>query len=167
MNRITAILGAGAVLDFDFGDLLRPSTQNITEAILDIEVRNVNGQRTKLIKDVYDRLQERGFEKQNPTITPYAKEIVNKIDFEQLFHVLEELKSYNTRWKSEWVSPTIYPPLAAFCMGNFERDTIEYERALIKAEDKICQIIIDYDTRFVKNGREKWYREFWKRNQNY
>lgn len=77
MDRITAILGAGAVLDFDFGNLLRPSTANITNAILDIEVQNVDGQKTKIIKDVHDRLQERGFEKQNPEITPYAKEVVN------------------------------------------------------------------------------------------
>lgn len=55
------MLGAGAVLDFDFGNLLRPSTQNITEAILDIEVMNYEGRATKLIKDVHDRLQERGF----------------------------------------------------------------------------------------------------------
>lgn len=167
MDRITAILGAGAVLDFDFGNLLRPSTANITNAILDIEVQNVDGQKTKIIKDVHDRLQERGFEKQNPEITPYAKEVVNKIHFEHLFHVLEELMSYNSVWKNEWISPSIYPPLAAFCNGDFERDTIEYERALFKAETKILQIITDYDNLFSRSGdRERWYKDFWKQNPN-
>lgn len=165
MNRITTILGAGAVLDFDFGNLLRPTTQNITDAILDIEVQNVDGQTTKLIKAVHDRLQDRGFEKRNPEITPYAKEVVNKIHFEHLFHVLEELMSYNSIWKSEWILPSIYPPLAAFCKGDFERDTIEYERALIKSEDKILQIITDYDNQFSEStDKERWYKEFWKRN---
>lgn len=165
MHRITTILGAGAVLDFDFGNLLRPSTQNITEAILDIEVMNYAGRATKLIKDVHDRLQERGFEKQNSAITPYSKEVVNKIHFEHLFHVLEELMSYNSVWKNEWISPDTYPPLAAFCNGDFERNTIEYERALIKAENKILKIITDYDNRFAEEDREKWYKDFWKLNR--
>ncbi len=167
MNRITTILGAGAVLDFDFGNLLRPSTANITDAILDIEVQNVDGVNTKLIKDVHNRLQERGFEKQNPVITPYATEVVNKIHFEHLFHVLEELMSYNSVWKNERISPSIYPPLAAFCKSDFMHDTVEYERALFKAEEKILQIITDYDSMFTENAdRERWYKDFWKRNQN-
>lgn len=166
MNRITTILGAGSVLDFDFGSLLKPSTQNITKAILDIEVQNVDGMASKLIKDVHDRLQERGFEKQNTAITPYAKEVVNKIHFEHLFHVLEELMSYNSVWKNEWISPEIYPPLAAFCLNDFSRDTIEYERALIKAEERILEIISAYDCQFREDEqRELWYKEFWKRNQ--
>lgn len=167
MNRITAILGAGAVLDFDFGNLLRPSTQNITEAILNIEVQNVDGQKTKLIKDVYDRLLECGFERQNLARAPYAKEVVNKINFEHLFHVLEELMSYNSVWKNEWISPSIYPPLAAFCKSDFDRDTIEYDRALINAENRILQIIADYDNQFARNvKKEQWYRDFWRCNHN-
>lgn len=167
MNRITTILGAGAVLDFDFGDLLIPSTRNITDAILDIEVQNIDGLMSKLIKAVYDRLQERGFERQNPAIAPYAKEVVNKINFEHLFHVLEELMSYNNIWKNEWISPSIYPPLAAFCNGDFERDTIEYELSLFKAENKILQIVTDYDNMFSESvGREQWYKDFWRCNQN-
>lgn len=167
MKRITAILGAGAVLDFDFDNLLSPSTQNITEAILDIEVQNVDGQSIKLIKAVHDRLQERGFEKQNPMITPYAKEDVNKIHFEHLFHVLEELMSYNSIWKNEWISPSVFPPLAAFSKGDFERDTIEYVQALINAENRIIQIITGYDNLFSESAdRERWYKDFWRCNQN-
>lgn len=121
---------------------------------------NYEGRATKLIKDVHDRLQERGFEKQNSAITPYSKEVVNKIHFEHLFHVLEELMSYNSVRKNEWISPDIYPPLAAFCNSDFERNTIEYERALIKAENKILKIITDYDNRFAEKDREKWYKDF-------
>lgn len=165
MSRITTILGAGAVLDFDFGNLLIPSTHNITEAILDIEVQNVDGIMTKIFKDVHDRLQERGFEKQNLAITPYSTEVVNKIHFEHLFHVLEDLMSYNSVWKNEWISPSTYPPLAAFCKSDFSRDSIEYERALFKAEDKILQIITDYDIRFAEDAdREQWYKNFWRSN---
>lgn len=75
--------------------------------------------------------------------------------------------SYNSVWKNEWISPSIYPPLAAFCNGDFERDTIEYERALFKAEIKILQIITDYDSLFSRSGdRERWYKDFWKQNPN-
>lgn len=39
LKRTTVILGAGAVLDFDFSEITFPSTSNITDKIVDIKVQ--------------------------------------------------------------------------------------------------------------------------------
>jgi len=50
-DRTTVILGAGAILDLKFGDgLMKPTTANITEAVMDIEAEDADGNSYKIIK---------------------------------------------------------------------------------------------------------------------
>lgn len=53
-NRTTAILGAGAVLGFDFGDLLKPTTSNITQVVVQQRIQDFDGNESDLIKQIYN-----------------------------------------------------------------------------------------------------------------
>lgn len=167
MERITSIIGAGAVLDFDFQqDEIKPTTENITQEMCKIEVPGVDGAMKKLVKNVYVRLKEAHYETPNPKICPEAVRIINPINFETLFHVVENMMSYSSIWKDEWISPFIFPPVAAFveCKEQFAKyETEEYHRALVRMENRICEIVGTYDTKFADEGYAVWYKNFWNR----
>jgi len=52
LERTTVILGAGAVLDFDFSEITFPSTSNMTEKIIDIKVQGLDVEKSDLISVV-------------------------------------------------------------------------------------------------------------------
>lgn len=167
MERITTILGAGAVLDFDFQpDEIVPRTDIITEEVDKILIKDfMDGQRKPLVKFVHQALKEAHYETQNPARTPEAREIINPINFETLFHVFESLLSLSSVWKDEWISPKVFPPIAAFvdCKESFEKyNTTLYHMALVRMENRICEIVDSYDTKFAtKKEYAAWYKNFW------
>ena len=76
MNRITAIVGAGAILDFDLPeDIKKPSTRYITDEVVALEIKDpISENPITEIKEAYDLLK---------------KEYPVQPHFEMLFHVLE------------------------------------------------------------------------------
>jgi len=171
MERITVLIGAGAILDFDFNrEELIPSTGNITELVDEIKVHGVDGKEKTVVKEIHKWLKDAHYETQNPARCPEARESINTINFETLYHVIENLYSFNSVWKDEWILPKIFPPVAAFvdCKQQFaEYQTEEYHRSLVAMENKICEIIGEYDTRFLENKEYAlWYRTFWRKFPN-
>lgn len=57
-NRITTIIGAGAVLDFDFQGKFIPTTNNITKELLKITVKGLDRDNVYLIREIYDCIFE-------------------------------------------------------------------------------------------------------------
>jgi len=167
-NRIIALLGAGAVLDFDFDELKvkhKPATCVITDELAKICVKDVEGNSVALIEELVRLYKEANFETQNPAITPmarYGKR--NPINFEVVLHILEELQSYSSVWKNEWISPAVVPPMAAFVKAKLNYDTVVYSRSIDESVRVITRIIEEYDETFRKTDKESWYREFWKSN---
>ena len=166
MERITIILGAGAVLDFDFQpNEIKPTTENITDEMDKIKVQSIKGgDDIYIVKEIHSALKDANYETQNPARCPEARAIINPINFETLFHVIENLMSYSSVWKDEWISPFIFPPVAAFveCKERFTKyETAEFHRALVMMENRICEIVGIYDTKFADEGYAVWYKSFW------
>ena len=55
-DRITAILGAGAVLDFDFSGIEIPTTSNITKICAEQKVQGLDIEEIDLIKQIYNKI---------------------------------------------------------------------------------------------------------------
>lgn len=51
-NRTTAIIGAGAILDFDFNGMVTPSTRNITDDVVGLKIQGFALDELDLIKQV-------------------------------------------------------------------------------------------------------------------
>jgi hypothetical protein len=52
--RTTTILGAGAVLDFDFNGIEKPTTSNITKICTEQKVQGWDVEEIDLIRQIYD-----------------------------------------------------------------------------------------------------------------
>lgn len=162
-DRTTVILGAGAILDLKFGDgLMKPTTANITEAVMDIEAEDADGNSYKIIKILTDAVEEKLHKLQ------HGKEY--KLNFEDIFHILESCLTNSFAWHSDILDPSIYPLMAALCDPATDyafKDEILYWRAMAKMIVRILNIIHEYDSVFG-TGRldEQWYIDFWKSNSN-
>lgn len=56
-KRVTSILGAGAVLDFDFEGETLLSASNITRKVVGQTIQGLDGEESDLIKQVYDKIE--------------------------------------------------------------------------------------------------------------
>lgn len=158
-RRTTTILGAGAVLDFDFQGKTAPTTWNITNKLLNQTIQGLEEDSVDLIQQIYNSLVE-NVRKAYINLHPSIKHYDPQINFEQLFDVIETLASYNTAWQKEG-----YPfPLDCFFISpKVHYHSIEYFRALETMVKTILDIINAYNDDFAQNGdKELWYRNFWK-----
>ncbi len=55
-NELNSSFRRRPILDFDFGGRVRPSTHNITDAIVGLKIQGFDQDRIDLIKQVYDIL---------------------------------------------------------------------------------------------------------------
>lgn len=158
-NRTTTIIGAGAVLDFDFHGKSIPTTNNITKKLLDITVQGLDIDKINLIREVYDCI----FENAKKSYCNFHPEIRNykpNINFEELFDVIETLASYNIAWMKEGYG---FPLVSSLVSPNIHYQSIEYDRALKAMLKAILDIVNDYNSDFIKDAeKELWYRNFWK-----
>lgn len=162
MKRITAIVGAGAVLDFDYsynGDK-KPTTAYITDSVKDLKVERNDHQESDLICKVYKTVV-----KEMTSI--YRKRGLRKeyiLNFEELYYLIESLQSY-TETDIEYFDPYGRAPLSALLSIKEELvpySHVEYSRSLGEINRKITYIIDQYDTHFRKYPEsEQWYRRFW------
>lgn len=157
-RRVTAILGSGSVLDFDFGGLLYPTTSNITQQVVEQKIQGLNEDESDLIKLIYDRLVEASrteYLRTHPAVRHYEPQIT----FEDLFDVIETLHSYSSTWKHEHYP---FPLISSLVESDIDYPPVDYYRAMVAIVKKIIEIVSAYDKKFGEVEREEWYKEFWK-----
>ena len=157
-KRVTSIVGAGAVLDFDFEDKTFPSTANITQKVVGQTIQGLDGEEFDLIKQVYDKIVESSrseYLRMHPAVRNYTP----NISFEDVFDVIETLHSYSGAWRHEHYP---FPLVSALVKSDFDYPSVYYYRAMIAIVEKIIEIVSVYDKQFREDGREMWYKNFWK-----
>ena len=104
-KAVTIIVGAGAVLDFKHKGII-PSVKNITEEVLKLPIRKVDGSDWLLINELYNHIFCRLKEVGNPDTKKF---IYPQINFEDLLHVLEMCLTYSSCWHDEFVQWSSFP----------------------------------------------------------
>lgn len=150
----TILLGAGAVLEIG-----APSTKSITQEItkpnkyLNYGTTDIYGKIPyyTAITKVYNRLKEK-----------YPSEP----NFEQIFHVLEMLESYNRVWSHECRNTNIYPVISPFIVPEtniVSHGEWDYLSSLVEqCKLDIMKMIYTYDSMYKnQQGNNKWYENFW------
>ena len=159
-NEVTIIVGAGAVMDFDH-EALPPSVKNITEEVLKLGIRRVEGGDRPLLREIYDHVV-----KKLKKISEINHHTPPQISFENLLHVIEMCIAYSGCWRKEYLSWLAYPEFGTLIRPNeFLNDvhTYEYIRAAYELQKTVMSIVHQYDASFSENpSTEQWYRSFWK-----
>lgn len=153
MNRITTIVGAGAVLDLGIpNSATRPSTENITNAIRGIKIQNVLTHKAIVeIEEIYQILK---------------KDYPAYPSFELIFHVLEMFMAYGWVWQHPTAMPkttAMFPVFAPFTAPKwlFDRDNVN--QALDSVLLTIMDIVNGYNEPYLAGtDKNMWYRCFWK-----
>lgn len=152
-KRITTIVGAGAILDFDLPDgVKKPTTQYITDEVVGLELKNVlTGKKITEIKDAYNVL------KQGYPTNP---------NFEMLFHVLEMWYAYGWVWTNSInppKNPCMYPVFAPFVKPKQKFDITSLSIAISYFLLKVMDIVNTYNAPYLADSNfNSWYRGFWK-----
>lgn len=163
-HRTTVIIGAGAILDFNFDTITFPSTSNITNIISKLKIEGLYDKESNIISTIYSAVNQIIEKSSNITI-----------NFEELYSLLEHLWTINTiSNKNTDYGSRIYSPRAIPLYGHFvdlqkhiDFPDIEYERALIHIIMTVTNIINQYNQKFEENILyEGWYRQFWKNGVN-
>lgn len=157
-KRTTAILGAGAILDFNFDGQPKPTTKYITESVVDQKIQGYNEIDSDLIRHIYERIIDASraeYLRFHPAVRHYDPPIT----FEDLFEVIETLYSYSGTWKHEHYPFSLISALVNSDLDNY---SVDYERCMHAIIKKIVEIVNAYDELFKKDGREYWYKNFWK-----
>ena len=156
-NRVTMLMGAGAVLDFNLPQVItKPSTENITDAVC--ECIRYDGLCISVINEIRYRLDKLFSDKQ-----------FHKINFEDLLHVLEQLNAYKFCWDDSETPNRDIPPFAPFTkcnVGSSLNDLNEIMRRYIRI---IMGIVNEYNEYYINNQeKEEWYgRLFADRNRRW
>lgn len=161
-NRVTIIVGAGAVLDFEHKDIF-PSVKNISDEVLKLSIKKVDGGERPLLREINDyivgKLNQIGRLEINRYIPP-------QLNFESLLHVIEMCISYSSCWHKEYISWLALPEFGTLIQpDDFLKDiqTYDYIRAAYELQKSVMSIVNQYDTSFNENmTSERWYRDFWK-----
>lgn len=157
-RRTTAVLGAGAVLDFDFNGQPKPTTNYITEKVVGEKIQGYDEIDSELIKHIYNLVVDAS-RAEYLRLHHEVRHYDPTISFEDLFEVIEMLFSYSGTWKHEHYPFSLISALVKSDLNNY---SVDYERAMHAIIKKIVEIVITYDELFKKDGRENWYKGFWK-----
>lgn len=153
VKRITTIVGAGAVLDFELPkESVRPSTEKITDAIREIRIKKRLIDKDFVeIEDIYQIL------KNNYPCYP---------NFEIIFHVIEKLVAYGWVWQHPNMRPkasSMFPAFAPFTAPKFLYDKDNLKQALDEILLTIMDIVDGYNAPYLADDTfNRWYREFWR-----
>ena len=161
-NKVTIIVGAGAVLDFEHKGIF-PSVKNITDEVLKLSIQKVDGGERPLLREINDyivgKLNQIGRSEINRDIPP-------QLNFESLLHVIEMCISYSSCWHKEYISWLSLPEFGTLIQpDDFLKDiqTYDYIRAAYELQKSVMGIVNLYDTSFSENmTSERWYQDFWK-----
>lgn len=161
-QRVTMIMGAGAVLDMNFPcNIIKPTTMNITmEVIKPYDDIFHMDRKISIVKDIYDKLVREV--PTDPNIWWVSNPTPN-IHFEILFHVMEQLMAYRSVWARNNHNPYAFPHFAPFTAQNFNFDFNDLHQVMWKFIMRIMEIVYAYDNYFSNDGgAEDWYRDFFK-----
>ena len=156
--RTTTIIGAGAVLDFDFIDIEKPTTSNITKICTEQKVQDMDDGEIDLIRQIYDKIIEVAkfeYTRLHPAVKVYNP----NLSFEDLFEVIETLYSYSGTWKHEHYPISL---ISALVKSDFDFESIDYYKSLLIIVKTIIRIVDAYDKKFRNDGSEMWYKIFWR-----
>lgn len=161
-HRVTMIMGAGAVLDMNFpDDIITPTTRKITEVVLN-SYRDFSNSSRKItvVNDIDDVLINRFPVDQNIW---WIDNLRPDINFEMLFHVIEQFLPYESVWSGNNKNPYMYPYFAPFTKQNFKFDRNDLSAVLSEFILRVMRIVNDYNEYFRNDkGKENWYRYFFK-----
>lgn len=161
-QRVTMIMGAGAVLDMNFpDDIITPTTRKITEVVLN-SYRDFSNSSRKItvVNDIDDVLINRFPVDQNIW---WIDNLRPDINFEMLFHVIEQFLPYESVWSGNNKNPYMYPYFAPFTKQNFKFDRNDLSAVLSEFILRVMRIVNDYNEYFRNDkGKENWYRYFFK-----
>lgn len=153
MKRITAIVGAGAVLDFDLPEgIQKPSTRYITDEVVALDLKEpLTNVPIIEIKEAYELLK---------------KEYPVQPHFEMLFHVLEMWYAYGFVWKdpkSAPSNPDMNPVFAPFVKPRIWFNLDNVRTAIHYFLLKVMDIVNSYNAPYLADESfNRWYRDFWK-----
>ena len=159
-KRVTIIVGAGAVLDFNHNGIF-PSVNNITEEVLKLNVQKVDGGESLLLRELYDHV----IKKLNKVSDRNSRKFP-QLNFENLLHVIEMCIAYSACWRKEYISWLSYPEFGTLIhpvniLKNLH--TYDYIRAAYELQKTVMDIVNQYDTSFCEDkSAGQWYRDFWK-----
>lgn len=162
LSRTTVILGAGAVLDFDYSGMVLPATNIITKEVVNQTIHGLNDENSDLLKHIYDRIVDVS-RSEYLKVHPAVRFFEPKVTFEDLFEVVETLYSYNGTWNHEQYP---FPFIAALVQSCFKFPSIDYYNAMVAIVERIFEIVTTYDKKFREEGREQWYKTFWNEFDN-
>lgn len=157
-KRTTAVVGAGAVLEFKFSKgATVPTTSNITDAVvnkeyLDSTHKPINGKhpKTDLVKQVYGILKN-GFGRD-----------AWRVNFETLFHSLESLLSYQSYLESAEKNIDMMPSNAPLLSPLIKVSSQGISQVMNPYILEIMDIVGRYNIEFQNGTTDSdWYREFW------
>lgn len=159
--RTTVLLGAGAVLDFDYdyNGNKKPTTDYITNIVADEKIEGYDEIDSDLIRKVYNRVVDISTA-EYLRLHPADKHHTIVVTFEDLFEVIETLYSYSGTWKHERYPFSL---ISALVQSDLNYESVDYNRAMIAIIKKIVEIVDAYDERFREKDRELWYKDFWTR----
>ena len=160
-NKPTILLGAGAAID-----IKAPTTQKITEEIIkqdkytNYSVKDVYGKcpTFSAIKKIYQHLE---------------KNYLSKPNFEQVFHILEMLASYNWVWFRNCKNPELFSLFAPFVVpitnivGHNEWNNLY--SLINQCQADIMEMVYKYDVEYKdkKDSDYKWYKTFWNKFEGF
>lgn len=165
-KRISAIIGAGINLDFHLQNL--PSTSYITEKVVNASYLVVNypdinnKENCTLVKDIYYTICQRYATRPLDPNKSYGI-----VHFEILYHVLEELYSYDKYWRvNRYHSPKEIPPFAYLTHCDIKYSSNHIRQVMEQFVKVIMSIVNEYDCEYAQNkdGIEMWYKKFWERS---
>lgn len=152
MKRITTIIGAGAVLDFDLlKEAIQPSTENITNEIRKTRKNILTGKDIVEVEEIYQLLK---------------KEYPVYPNFELIFHVLEMFMAYGWVWQHPTAMPLtakLFPVFAPFTAPKWLFDRENVNQALDYVLLTIMDIVNGYNAPYLAGvTKNTWYRSFWR-----
>lgn len=162
-RRTTAVLGAGAVLDFDFGGREKPTTKYITDAVVEQKIYGYDEIDSDLIKHIYTQIVDASrseYMRLHPAIRRYEPTVT----FEDLFEVIETLYSYNGTWKHEHYPFSLISTLVKCDLDYY---SVDYYHAMMAIIKKIAEIVDAYDEQFQEPSKDLWYKGFWQSFDGY
>ena len=153
-KRITTIVGAGAILDFDLPEgMPKPSTKYITDEVVKMEVKGFKDDNPiTIIKDIYDILRQSKY--------PVS------VNFEHLFHALEMCYAYGWVWKDPAnppKNPNVFPVFAPLTSPSHNFDLDDIRPAMHAFLLKVMDIVNGYNAPYLADESfNRWYRDFWR-----
>jgi len=154
-KNVTILLGAGTPLEIG-----APTTKEITQEIIK-PGKYIN----YLAKDIYGK--QSYFTAVEKVYNHLKNKYPNEPNFEQLFHVMEMLESYDHAWSHDCKSPDIYPVFAPFVIpecGIIAHNEWDGLSSLInQCQIDIMKMVNQYDKEYgeKKDTNHQWYKRFW------